>query len=242
MRHITRIVLGSLALAIPASVSAQSASQAAAALALTFSPSAGLTQHVTPLMAGEAQSKTSFAVRYGRISEEGTSFNNFAITGAMPVSEAATVSLTAGMRHNSIEGGESSNDIIFGLGGDMMLGQTALGEGDNAAKFVYGLNADLGYSKVKSLNDANALTGRIGAPLSLSFGAGETAKIVPYVAPSFGFGRLSAEGESESGSRFIIGAGVGVNQISERISFNVGIQKVMIENGKTLFGFGLTLQ
>lgn len=243
MRHITRFALGTLALAIPATTSAQtsgpSVGDIAAYAALITSPTGGLVPSVTSTMAGVGQSKFGVGVRYGRVDGDGGALNNFAATGTMGVAKMATVSLTAGMRNASSDVGSSQNDFIFGVGGDMMLAQRALSESEDAAKFILGLNADIGYG---SGDGASSTAASVGVPLSLSFNGSGSSKIVPFLTPAFGYGRVSVDGEgSESGSRFMFGGGVGLHQISNGVSVNFGFQKVLIDQGKMAWGLGVTL-
>lgn len=239
MRHITRFALGALVLAVPATLSAQpSVGDVAAYAALILSPNAGLAPSVTSTMAGVGQTKLAYGLHYGRMSEEGGAFNNLAARGTFGVSNMATVSVTAGMRNTSPDAGDSQNDLILGIGGDMMVTQRALSEAEGAGKFILGLNADIGYGHG---DGASATAASVGAPLSLAFNGSGSSKIVPFLTPAFGFGRVSGGGASESGTRFMLGGGLGLHQISNNLSVSAGFQKVFIDGGDMVWGLGVTL-
>lgn len=240
MRHLTRIALGTLALAIPATMSAQGPDlkDVVAYTALVSAPNAGLVPGVTSTMAGTGQTKLAYGLQFGRLSSDGGAINNLAARGTFGVSNMATVSVTAGMRNTSPDVGDSQNDMIFGVGGDMMVTQRALSQNDGAAKFILGLNADIGYGH---MDGGSATAFSVGAPVSLAFNSNGSSKIVPFLTPSFGYGRLSAAGDSESGTRFMVGGGLGWQQISNGVSVNAGFQKVFIDGGKMVWGLGVTL-
>jgi hypothetical protein len=65
-------------------------------------------------------------------------------------------------------------------------------------------------------------------------------QIVPFVSPGFGWGRVSEGGDSESGTRFVLGGGVGIVSSNSGLGLTLGAQKVFIDGGKLVFGAGLT--
>ena len=77
-----------------------------------------------------------------------------------------------------------------------------------------------------------------GAPVALVLKSGDMTW-APFVTPGFGWGRLSAQGTSESGTRFMMGAGLGVSH-RNGWGASVGMQKVFIDQGKTVFGLNLS--
>jgi hypothetical protein len=84
----------------------------------------------------------------------------------------------------------------------------------------------------------NAMSLSVGVPLSLS--GGKAWRYTGFVTPGFGIGRLSSEGESESGNRPMVGAGARVRNAANGFGFLVGVQKVFIEEGKTQLGLGMS--
>ena len=61
-----------------------------------------------------------------------------------------------------------------------------------------------------------------------------------FVTPGFGYGRLSEDGESESGTRPMLGLGLRLRTTSG-IGFSIGAQKVFIDDGEMVMGAGLSI-
>ncbi|MDQ2766478.1 MAG: hypothetical protein M3Y30_04910, partial [Gemmatimonadota bacterium] len=84
-------------------------------------------------------------------------------------------------------------------------------------------------------------TASTSAPLSLAIGRHSGIQLVPFVSPGFGWGHISGGGESASGSRFMLGGGLGIVGISSGVGLTLGAQKIFVDGGKTVFGAGITL-
>ena len=87
----------------------------------------------------------------------------------------------------------------------------------------------------------------MGLPLSL-VAKSPGVTVVPMLRPGFAYGHSSGEVEfdgeteeaSESGTRFMLGGGVGLFFVNRGLGLHVGAQKVFIEDGKTVIGLGVT--
>jgi len=103
-----------------------------------------------------------------------------------------------------------------------------------------GLNGEFGYSKP---TNATLLAGSVGLPLSLiSRGGRNEMHVVPFLTPAFGFGDFNPEnGDSGSGSKFMLGGGVGIFNPTSSVALNLAFQHVFVDGGQTEFGLGLVL-
>jgi hypothetical protein len=213
-----------LAVALSAGVSSAAQSQSdeavAAAVALILTP-AGSFASVSPAALGN--SGTGFGVEYGRYSGSGDR-NAFGVHA-----DWRSFRGTIGIATQA----DADNVWMLGLsGGRTMFAATAL---------QLGLEGNVGYGRMHDSEldvTLTALTAGARFPLSISLG-GENATVVPYLAPGAYFGRISAEGESESGVRGTLNGGVRIG-FNNGLAVEVGAQKIFIDDAETLFGIGLS--
>jgi len=240
MRNVARVFLLVGALVLPSRVGAQQLpDDFAAYVALGFTPVGGLAPMVTPTISGIPLRSVAISGRYGRLSETDGALNNFVASVLLPVSTAASVTLNAGVRNQTFEdGSDSQNDLILSVAGDMMLAQGPFGAG--GSRYTFGLNGELGYGKAPGTSSIWA--GSVGVPVALVTGTGPM-KFVPFLTPAFGFGTINSDdpGSKGSGSRFMLGGGIGLEQLTPNLSVSAGFQKIFIEDGKTIFGLSVTL-
>ena len=137
--------------------------------------------------------------------------------------------------------------------------------GGDASTFTLGLDGALGFASGEVLtisapdgvggelhiNLSNTLmSAALALPLSLAVKY-PNAVLVPHLRPGVGYGRakskydsnipfLGSGEETESGTRFMLGGGLAVLMPRYGLGLDVGVQKVFIEDGKTLVGVGLT--
>jgi hypothetical protein len=232
------IVLTSVAsIGIAASAQAQvSAGDAAAAAALMFSPVGAMTPVVTSAMLGRIAKGYSITGQYGHLSDNGAGFNSFGAAISMPVSG---FSLGGSFGFLSPSGTGTKSNMMLGLNAESNLGAWALGDGKNANLFTMSARGDFGWANPDNGgNSVTALSLSAGVPVALVLKSGDMT-FAPYVTPGFGWGRLSATGASESGTRFMMGAGLG---LSHRNGWGVsaGMQKVFIDQGKSVFGLNVS--
>jgi hypothetical protein len=181
----------------------------------------------SPIMMAKAN---AFAFRLSHFSSEGTDgTNNLAGSYFMKAGSNALVGATAGYIMPSCDG----CDGVFNAGVD--LNSTLW---SNASGAAVGMAGNLGWAKE---DDLTALSAAIGVPLSISKEQASKSRISAFIQPAFGFGRLSAAGESESGTRPIIGAGAAW-QSAGGWAIHGAFNKVMIENGGNTFGVGFSYQ
>jgi hypothetical protein len=70
-------------------------------------------------------------------------------------------------------------------------------------------------------------------------------RVVPYLTPILGVGTLSEDcidpGCTNSGTRFVLGGGIGIWNPTSSISASVGFNRVMLDGAATTFGVNVTL-
>ena len=237
------IVLTSLAsLGVAASAQAQGPSlgDIAGYVALTGTPVGAMTPVVTSAMLGRIAKGYAVAGQYGHLSDNGAGFNSFGATVSMPVS-GVSLGGSLGFMSPSGAAGSKSN-LMLGLNAESNLGAWAITDGKDANLFTLGLRGDFGWANpddgTGTSSSVTALSLSAGAPVALVLKSGDMT-FAPFVTPGFGWGRLSANGASESGTRFMMGAGIG---LSHRNGWgaSVGMQKVFIDQGKSVFGLNIS--
>jgi hypothetical protein len=237
------IVLTSLtSLGVAASAQAQGPSlgDAAAYVALSTTPVGAMTPVVTAAMLGRIPKGYSVSGQYGHLSgDNGTGFNSFGASVSMPVSG---ISLGGSLGMVSPSGQGSKSNLMLGANAETNLGAWALGDAKDANLFTMSVRGDFGWANpddgTGTGNSITALSLSAGVPVALVLKNGDMT-FAPFVTPGFGWGRLSANGASESGNRFMMGAGLGVSN-RNGWGVSVGMQKVFIDQGKTVFGLNLS--
>lgn len=135
-------------------------------------------------------------------------------------------------------------DGLFGLGADMdfPLWTSATDVSMNSARFAIGVRPALGYGKGRDeMSDMSAVSFATGLPLSVTFG--RKTSFVAYMTPGFGWGRVrnSATDLSESGTRPMLGGGIGIASLAGgSIGINLGFNRVFVDQGETSFGLGFS--
>ena len=234
------IVLTSLtSLGVAASAQAQgpSVGDVAAYVALSTTPVGAMTPIVTSAMLGRIAKGYTITGQYGHLSDDVAGFNSFGAAISMPVS-GISLGGSFGFLSPSAQG--SKSNMMLGLNAESNLGAWALGAGKDANLFTMSVRGDFGWANPDDGNGGNvtSLALSAGAPFALVLKNGDMT-FAPFVTPGFGWGRLSAQGASESGTRFMMGAGLG---IAHRNGWGVsaGMQKVFIDQGKTVFGLNVS--
>jgi hypothetical protein len=236
------IVLTSLtSLGVAASAQAQgpSVGDIAGYVALSTTPVGAMTPVVSSAMLGRIAKGYSVTGQYGHVSDDALGFNSFGASISMPLSG---ISLGGSLGFISPSADGSKSNLMLGANAETNLGAWALGAGKNANLFTLSARGDLGWANpddgTGTDNSITALSFSAGAPLALVLKNGDMTW-APFVTPGLGWGRLSATGASESGTRFMMGAGLGMTH-RNGWGVSVGMQKVFIENGKTVFGLNLS--
>lgn len=170
----------------------------------------------------------AFALRLSHFAQEGTDgTNNLAGSYFMKAGSNALVGGTLGYIIPSEEGA----DGVFnaGLSVNSSLWSSAAGAS-------IGMSGDFGWA---SEDEVTFLSAAIGVPLSYSVQQASKSSISFFVAPGFGWGRMSADAGSESGTRPIVGAGAAWTAPGGW-ALHAAFNKIIIEDGGNSFGVGFS--
>ena len=133
-------------------------------------------------------------------------------------------------------------------GAGLNLGLQMTG-GYGVANEVMKVKFDDGSTRSSITVGMNGYSATLGLPLSIVAKSGNF-NIVPHLTPRFGWGSAdmkiefsddpaSNEEDTESGTRFMLGGGVGV-YFQNGVGLTLGFQKVFIEDGAAAIGLGVT--
>ena len=213
---------------------AQSQSAAVGYLALVSTPTAGVTPVAKQWMLADPAPGIGIETQWGHVSANGGSINTFTAGVTMPLAAGhADVGISGGYLKPSCDAGSCSGYAVASAVVEGRVLQTHT----NAATFTVGLSGRVGFAKP---SDATVWSAAASLPLSLAMGSPKGVQFVPFVSPGFGWGHMSSGSDSQSGTRFMLGGGVGVMSATSGIGSTVGAQKVLIQGGKIVFGAGLT--
>jgi hypothetical protein len=226
--------LGLIASLTPALVAAQSDKAVVAYLTLIETPPGALPPTVSAPMLGRTMTSTDFAIRYGYVSLEGASLHTGALTLGIPAGPKATIALTAGYQGVRCDG--CDGHFVAAAKAEGRLSSSVLGTGAEAPHLNVGLSGELGFGKPSG---GTLLSLTAGLPVAMISGS-PTLRIAPYLVPAFGFGRATGGGDSENGSRFLLGGGLMFHNEQNGVGVNLGFQKIFIDQGDTVLGISLS--
>jgi hypothetical protein len=212
------------------------AQDAAAAVALTFTPVGTF----TPIMMQRDAVKgfTTVAGRFGMYSPSaGDGNTSLGASGFFRAGSNALISGTLGYTMVGCPSGDCDNGML--LGADM-LSQLWTSAGNTGTNFSLNFHGAAGFS---SFGDASFTSLALGAPLSMSMEQASKARLSFHVTPGFGWGRMAVDvsgtSMSESGTRPMFSLG-GAWVAPAGWGVHVGFQQIMIENGGNTIGAGFS--
>src|SRR5687768_9823543 len=210
-------------LAGPTRASAQDIDDFVAYLALDFTP-LGAFVPLPPATAGARGS--AFVLRYGNLDLGETSLNNFGIGGDFAAGRGR-LGLTLGV--STCDDCDQEN-LMAGVDYTAPLTQN---------KVSVSLRPAFGFSRPTD-GDGTALSLGLSLPIGVDLSGASGPVIVPFLSPGFGYGRLSDDGDSESGTRPMLGGGISVSARQSTLAAHLGFQKVFVEDGEMTFGLGVS--
>ena len=242
--YITALILLALLLAPPRVARTQSVPEGTARAfeALQLTHIGGLTPLMTPAMVGRRLNGAQLGLRYGLRNDGQFRTQSVAAAGIFALGMRSTVTLNAGVVDRDCI--QCNAGLMAGLGADARVyeGGDPLGTGSS---ITVGLSGEVGYAQDR-LNDADAFAIGFGAPVTLSFATGnrESMHVVPYFTPVFGIGSLNSPcpllGDcTKSGTRWVLGGGVGVWNPMTSVSASIGVNRVMLSDARTVFGINV---
>jgi hypothetical protein len=233
----TALLVSALALSPATRAPAQTTNDAAAYLAIISSPGGALPPILSSPMLDRALTNLSVAIRYGHLSTGGNDLNSIDGRLVIPASPTVVVGVNAGYQNVSCPRDVCDGHVIGGANVEDRLANLKLGSTVDAARITIGLNAEAGFGLRSGLT-AFSLSG--GLPVALVSGP-PSVRIAPFITPGIGFGRVSGNGDSVNGTRFLLGGGVMFQSIRTGVGASFGFQKAFIQNGETMFGVSLVL-
>ena len=231
---------GAAMVAFASTASAQSEKDVAAYLALMSTPHGSMPSVASPLMAGEARTGAALDVRYGRYSFDGSDVttSTFGIGGNFAAGERGRLGIMLGRSAADCANCEAT--MMAGVDYSRSLFSRPVGASTTSSLNV-GINPEFGYGKIDEGDaDVNAMSFALNVPVSYAYGLKSGMQIVTHVAPGLGYGRLSAEDESLSGTRTSLGGGIGLLNIGKGLGVNLGFRKVFLEEAPTQWGLGMS--
>jgi len=101
------------------------------------------------------------------------------------------------------------------------------------------LNPEIGFATELGGVDLSCLAAAVNVSLSYPIAAGANARLVPFVSPGAGIGRVSGTGDSKSGQRLIIGGGVAIVSLKTGLQLTASASKILIDGGATVLGLSI---
>jgi hypothetical protein len=230
-----------------------SADAAAAYAALASTPLGGSAPIIVgPLMG--AHPAFGWRLQYAQFGSSDLRWRNIVAGIDVPVG-ASVLGLKAGWNAASCSDftesflGDCKGNFLASADWTSRLAHVPMGVAPGSAEFALGLQGAVGYAKPRVADiitenniEMSSWAASVGVPAAITAPAG-SVKIVPYLTPAIGWGRLSASysGESESYSdiRFLLGGGLHL-EFQGGLGLDFGLQKVFIDGGETTFGGGLS--
>jgi opacity protein-like surface antigen len=238
------------------------ANAAAACVAATTTPFAGLPTLLPANWLGRSVTGVGVNFRFGNMDEEGDAGRrNFGLGIEIPMG-SATIGITGGYVDFTCdvpdEDVNCKSMIMAGGRFATPLVTNPIGTGDAGQSFVLGLNASLGFSTGDVLDatfagesfevSARGVSVGIGVPVALVAKSGNIT-ITPFIEPAFFWGQTKFElsgtigtgDETEAGTGFALAGGVSFG-FASGLALDVGFKKVMLDEAKSLIGLGFSFQ
>ena len=259
------LLLAALSIGVNAAA-AQSADEQAAYAALIYTPVAALPP-LPPVVDSSGRSVgsgVSLLGRLGHMSRDGgsLSLNTFGIGVEVPRGRmrlgATLAYLTASCNWEWQGDDDCAGDIMIGGSVRTLLTSRPLGtngpppkgrqrsKASNESRLLVGFDGSVGYSPRQG---ETAMAMAAGIPTAVALRSG-TVRIMPFITPGIGYGRLSnvtycdCESPAAHGTfSLMIGGGLGLEFGTSGIGANVGFQRVLKSSGgATQLGMGVTWQ
>ena len=210
-------------IANPTRVNAQDLGDIAAYAALSFTPVGGL----VPLPpSGSAARGSAFVARYGNLDLGDPSLHSFSFGGDLATAHGRFGLTVGGSTCDGCDG-----NFMAGLAYTAPLTQNVLS---------VALRPALGFTKPLE-GGGTALSLGLSLPVGVELSGATGPVFTPYLVPGFGYGRISDDGDSESGTRPMLGGGIAIAGRQSTFAVHLGFQKVFIDEGETTFGLGMSI-
>lgn len=236
--NVMNVVIAAAAVAVlPLVAHAHSEKAAVGRAALLFTPLGAFAPAAPVVKAGASGSAIGLQVRYSRWQFADDDDNTTNIGGGLVLQRGGVRTLVEIGRASKKECKDCDN-FMFGV--DVNVPVFARnGGGENNVQLS--LNPAFGYGKpTDSGNSVSALAAALSVPMSASLAVGPSLRLMPFISPGFGFGRLSFDGgntsESETGSRAMVSGGVALAGATAPIQLTLSARRILNEGGPTVYG------
>jgi hypothetical protein len=181
------------------------------------------------------------ALRYGQIGsafEEEDKVHAPALSVGLAAGRGrATVTLSRPIFCDNGDCEDSAWVVGLGWSGSLWRGRV---EGARGPELSVGIAPSLGtYWAAEEGLDPELLSGHVGVPLAATLGRGTHWTF--YAIPGAGWGQIRYDGDTLSGLRATVGGGLAIAPPGG-VGFNLAVQKVLIEGGRTQLGVGISWQ
>jgi hypothetical protein len=231
-QRLTFLVLLTVA---PATVLAQSSSDFAGYAGLSLTPVGAFAPVITGTLPAPS-SRPAFQLRTSTYSFDGGEDRTINVgVGAVVGFGKARTTFELGYAGNT----QCGDCGIYMVGADV---QVPLLQPANAESGLsVALNPAVGVGKPTE-GGGTLYAAALSVPLSATITTASKLSVVPYVSPGFGLGGASADGESESGTRPMIAAGVTFGKSTSPAVVTAGVRKIFIEDSPMVYALGFAFR
>jgi hypothetical protein len=232
------MLLAGALLANAAALSAQTADEVGTYVAISRTPVGALAPMLTNTLINRLQNGASLALRYGNLARGDFNATNhaFGVTGILPAGLGASLRLTGGV--NMTDCNDCDPELMLGVGGDLRLIGSTMGNLATSPLWTVSLDGALGYG---NLSPGSAFTGYVGAPIGL-VQRGQGMQFVPFITPGFAFAQTNGQAvSSTSGSGLMLGGGLGIYNTESSVIINVGAQHSFMNGARNTIGINLLI-
>lgn len=194
----------------------------------------------TPIISGRSastQSGAAFQVRAANWSFDRSdeSVTNIGVGAVIPRGRTrTTLEVGYGTTSNCDQCG------VFMAGADVQFELTSPSASTTGASVLVALNPALGLG-VPQEGSGSAITAGMSLPVSASFNAGTSLRLVPFISPGFGFSRVSGEGDAQTGSRAMLAGGVSIGGQKSPVVVTASARRIFLDDAPTMYGIGLMI-
>ncbi len=102
--------------------------------------------------------------------------------------------------------------------------------------FTVILHPEVGLSTPSGGSDLTTFAAGLDVPLLFPTMAGRYGRLMPFVSPGFGLGRISVGGSSDTGARFLVGGGLSFVNVESGLQVTASVSRILYDEGATVFG------
>jgi hypothetical protein len=230
-----------IALLAAAPLAAQTVDEQAGYTAIGHTSVGALAPMLTNTLLNRLQNGASLALRYGNRSrgDLNRTTNAAVVTGVLPAGLGSSITVSAGVvrteRNSILAQSTALNRLTLGVGGDVRLVGSAMGNTATSPMMTVSLDGELGYT---NMNPGSAFSGYVGLPLAL-VQRGTGMQFSPFITPGFAIGRISTNTATNDGTGLMLGGGLGIYNTESGVVVNLGAQHQFLKGASTSVGINV---